>query len=253
MDQQLVQQILESVKHSYATIADEFTQTRQYNWSVVDQLTQDLVRDDMTILEAGCGSGRLIQSIAAASDMVTFIGIDNNASLLELARSQYGNTYHGVNVSWHEADLFSLPVDDNSVDMVISIAALHHIPSRALRLRTLQEWQRVLKPGGSLLLTNWWLWSKACFDKYGLYRQCVRNMFSRYALGDFFIPWKTPQQDVVVDRYYHAFRLAELTSLLQASGFEIHSQEVVFINTESPKAYARSIVTQATVIEKTTS
>lgn len=49
----------------------------------------------------------------------------------------------------------TLPVDDASIDMVLSTQVLEHLPDPAAYLR---ECRRVLKPGGQLLLTTHGLW-----------------------------------------------------------------------------------------------
>src|SRR3989344_4703050 len=45
-------------------------------------------------------------------------------------------------------------------DKVYSISVLHHIPSRELQLQYLKEANRVLKPGGLLILRVWDFWKR---------------------------------------------------------------------------------------------
>ncbi len=49
-------------------------------------------------------------------------------------------------VSFHAADLRSLPIDDAAVDAVLSVEVVQHIPTDALRLDALRELYRVLPP-----------------------------------------------------------------------------------------------------------
>jgi len=48
-----------------------------------------------------------------------------------------------------------LPFRDYSFDHLISIAVIHHFSNDALRKAAVEELVRVVKPGGSLLVTVW--------------------------------------------------------------------------------------------------
>jgi len=49
------------------------------------------------------------------------------------------------------APMWAVPVPDNSVDELFSTHSLEHIPQERVIL-TLQEWLRILRPGGKLVL-----------------------------------------------------------------------------------------------------
>jgi demethylmenaquinone methyltransferase/2-methoxy-6-polyprenyl-1,4-benzoquinol methylase len=67
--------------------------------------------------------------------------VDASRSMLERARS------HGL--ATLQADGGHLPVRDDSVDAVLIVDALHHIPDQ---VGTLEEAARVLRPGGVLVI-----------------------------------------------------------------------------------------------------
>jgi len=50
-----------------------------------------------------------------------------------------------------KAPMWDLPLDTNSVDAIVSYHALEHVPLAQVN-PTLQEWYRVLIPGGSVVL-----------------------------------------------------------------------------------------------------
>jgi SAM-dependent methyltransferase len=50
-----------------------------------------------------------------------------------------------------KADMWDIPLEDNSVDFLVSFASLEHI-SKFKVAPTLQEWQRILKPGGAFAI-----------------------------------------------------------------------------------------------------
>lgn len=95
-----------------------------------------------TVLDYGCGNGENTLPLAARDARV--IGVDVSEALLRLARQRL--TLHGVanRATFLAGSAHELPLPDNSVDVVMGIAILHHLD---LELAA-SEVHRVLKPGG---------------------------------------------------------------------------------------------------------
>ncbi|MFH1508897.1 MAG: class I SAM-dependent methyltransferase [bacterium] len=215
MRKKLVKNVLANVNHSYAIIANHFAQTRVKNWPQVDEMVKKYVHDKMKVLEVGCGAGRLVNSLADISGEISYVGLDNNLEFLKIAKKKFGHKLRGCKITWRQAELFKTGEKDNSVDVVLCIAALHHIPSAKLRKDALAEWQRILKPGGILIMTNWWLLSKEAEKRYKLKRQKLPNRLFGYDKGDYLIPWKNSEGKIIAKRYYHAFTLQKIEGLLK--------------------------------------
>jgi ubiquinone/menaquinone biosynthesis C-methylase UbiE len=134
-------------------------------------------------------------------------GIDQSEELIKIAQKDYPTANFQV------ANIFNLPFDDGRFDVAAGIAFFHHIPSRELRLRVLQEMARVLKPGGILFFTNWNLRQPVLRKKYKL--RCWDFFFPHNNMdaGDFWIAFQSKP------RYYHHFGKGELTRLAKAAGF----------------------------------
>ena len=99
-----------------------------------------------TVGDLGCGTGTITAAIAPHVKFVH--AIDASPAMLASARERL----MGVpNVRLSSGALESLPLDDASLDVAIMLLVLHHVaePSRAL-----SEVQRVLKPGGRLLVID---------------------------------------------------------------------------------------------------
>ncbi len=90
-----------------------------------------------TVLEVGCGGG-----IAYFGQRYNMIGLDLSFGSLKCCPDSY--------VGKLQCDATQLPVQSNSVDAVISAFFWEHIPPNVKPLM-LQEFYRVLKPGGKLL------------------------------------------------------------------------------------------------------
>lgn len=97
-----------------------------------------------SVLDVGCGIGRLTRALAPRAREV--IALDVSADML--ARAKRLNT-HLANVTWLLGDGVSLaPVPDASVDAIISYVVFQHIPDPAITLGYVRDMGRVLRPGG---------------------------------------------------------------------------------------------------------
>jgi SAM-dependent methyltransferase len=99
-----------------------------------------------TVLEIGCGVGRMTHRLAELAGRV--IAADISQEMLDRAAK---NMIEAPNVDYLlVAGDGTLPVPDASVDLVFSYITLQHVPSRDAQLRYLRESLRVLRPGGTL-------------------------------------------------------------------------------------------------------
>lgn len=205
-------ELLSRIKQDFENIAPSFSETRQRFWSDLTFLVE-LVRDGEKILDAGCGNGRLLESIWRKID---YVGLDSSPTLIKLAKEKYGKK---EGVKFLVGDVLNLPFQDGSFDKVFAIALFHHLPSSELRQKAAKELNRVLQPGGLAIITVWNVWQL----KYLPY--LIWSFLKDFLLGfkidfrDTFIPWKRGRSKVF--RYVHAFTLGELEKLLSEAGFRI--------------------------------
>jgi arsenite methyltransferase len=104
-----------------------------------------------TVLDLGCGAG---VDLLVAAQMVgpegKAIGIDMTSSMLERARASAREM--GLdNVELHEGLIESLPLEDESVDAVISNGVIDLVPDKDA---VFAEIDRVLRPGGRLQIAD---------------------------------------------------------------------------------------------------
>jgi SAM-dependent methyltransferase len=123
------------------------------------EIEQPIVREILgglpvgVALDAACGTGRHAQYLASLGHEV--IGVDSSPEMLELARAKVPGG------EFHEADLHELPLEDDSVDLVVCAISLTHVPELE---PVLQELVRVLRPGGHLVISD----SRGVFAEIGL-------------------------------------------------------------------------------------
>jgi ArsR family transcriptional regulator len=105
-----------------------------------------LLPSDWTVADLGCGTGQVVAELAPFVARVT--GVDNSAAMLKAAKRRVNGT---GNVELRRGDLESLPLDDASCDAALLVLALTYVPDVAAVLR---EAERVLKPGGRLVVVD---------------------------------------------------------------------------------------------------
>jgi ubiquinone/menaquinone biosynthesis C-methylase UbiE/DNA-binding transcriptional ArsR family regulator len=101
-----------------------------------------------TLLDLGTGTGRMLGLLADRFDQG--IGVDMSHAMLAIARSDLER--RGLaQCQVRHGDLFHLPYDNGSVDLITIHQVLHYLndPERAL-----QEAARVLAPGGRMLVVD---------------------------------------------------------------------------------------------------
>jgi SAM-dependent methyltransferase len=105
----------------------------------------DLLPREGRILEIGCGSGGLLAALAR--DGRVAVGVDIALRWLIIARRRLRD--HHLCVPLVAACAESLPWADDTFDAVVADSVLEHIDEPA---QALQEWRRVLRPSGRLVV-----------------------------------------------------------------------------------------------------
>ena len=102
-----------------------------------------------TVLDLGCGNGRVALALAARGFQVE--GLDISPSMIEEARAAAAAA--GVDARFRVGDAVELPQDENGLDAVVfACNGIGHL-TRDGKVACLVELQRVLRPGGVALLS----------------------------------------------------------------------------------------------------
>jgi len=128
---------------------------------IEDMLNESFDLRDKKVLDFGCGVGAISNMFLPQN----YLGIDSDMKRVDYA----SKLNRGYNFKVIEGN--KLPAPDDSVDTIVIIAVLHHIPSEII-IDYLQEFKRVLKITGHVLviepclfkysyINNWFM---KCFD-----------------------------------------------------------------------------------------
>jgi arsenite methyltransferase len=127
----------DATAQSFAGVANHWTLGRAQRGSVV--------------LDLGCGAGTdLLIAAQMTGPTGRVIGVDMTPAMLDRARDS-AQEMGLENVELHESLIESLPLEDASVDIVISNGVIDLVPDKEA---VFDEIDRVLRPGGRLQIAD---------------------------------------------------------------------------------------------------
>ncbi len=148
---------LDSFKESEANFhnkeAENFSnKNRKYSYRVSkyhdDYLSEfKYLPKGSSVLEIGCGGG--IESLRLSELGMKIYVSDISVGMVKKAKSLLTNSSQDNSINFLVCDAEELPFGDNSVDSILIVASLHHLPNPDIFF---QEARRVLKPDGLMVV-----------------------------------------------------------------------------------------------------
>jgi SAM-dependent methyltransferase len=135
---------------------EEFWASGHTIWADIKRVIGYTPSPTASILEIGCGVGRLTRAIAPEVGRV--IALDISEKMIEIARKS-----DLPNVDFRTAEGFALTgIPDRSADFVLAYCVFQHLPSYAALRSYLVEMYRVSMPGSLIAFTlvprDWTVW-----------------------------------------------------------------------------------------------
>ncbi len=108
-------------------------------------LAAGIVPQPASVLDIGCGTGRLLRQARTRWPEAQLIGVDPAAGMIEVAKRLTPDA------TFFSGTAESLPLESATVDLALSTLSFHHWRDQAAGLR---EIARVLRPGGYVVLVD---------------------------------------------------------------------------------------------------
>jgi ubiquinone/menaquinone biosynthesis C-methylase UbiE len=150
------------MKYASATYVEEtrigfvFLRTHTWQHHVLRVAINDLRRlagDPLpkggTLLDVGCGQGRSFRYLRDVFAPARMLGLDADPHSIDLSRAEAER--ESIDVALFTSDCARIDLPDASVDTVFCHQTFHHLVEQE---RALDEFWRVLKPGGLLLFAE---------------------------------------------------------------------------------------------------
>jgi len=181
-----------ATQKTFDKIADVWHSLRKRPWMDVVEWARNI--KEKVVLDLGSGTGRHSKPLAQEN---LVIALDFSKKMLDM------NQYADYKI---QGDISSIPLKDETVDVVLAIASIHHL-KKGSRKKVLNEINKVLKPGGEGIVSVWYR-----------HQERFKNIPTS---GDVIIPWKFEGKSY--PRYYHLFTLPELKKLIEDSNLKLES------------------------------
>ncbi|MBI1279098.1 MAG: methyltransferase [Anaerolineaceae bacterium] len=234
MDTQTVNRLNAINRAFYATVADDFDQTRGTAWPGWQRLLPYL-KTPISVLDVGCGNARfalfLHDNLSAISQppsnsepfpvdsvlgtqhsvlSLSYTGLDSSPALLAHARTALADRTN-LTFTLEQRDIIENPPDSGEYDLVVLLGVLHHIPGYEQRQTFMRQLAKRVKSGGLLVFAAW------RFYEYERFRERVVSWPDDLHVehNDYLLDWR---RGAVSLRYCHYTDDAEHDALVEATG-----------------------------------
>ena len=223
MNPDIVQRLLALNQTFYADRAAAFARSRGAGQAGLMR-TLPFLPPAPSVLDIGCGNGRLARWLAGQRPGATYVGLDASAGLLAAAdqtiRGLAGIRAHLVMTDVTQPDwpTVALAPTGGSFDAIYLLALLHHLPGFELRAAALRQAAGLLAPGGALIVTYWQFWDDARWQERVLPWETVGLTTGDVEAGDALLDWRRDGPGL---RYVHHVTPAEANELAHAAGIHV--------------------------------
>lgn len=211
---------IENPTHAVISAKDEVDAATKSKEQIAD-IKHQLSAGDV-LLDLGTGYGRVAKYLLPQMTLGGYIGVDSAYQMLELFQKRYAATKaeQSTPALFLNADIHTLPLKDASVDVVIVCAVFLHNHKNVVQ-KAMEEIERVVKPGGRVLVYSSFPRSATLMGLQGHAYQALLNLLGR--------PYKNGPV-----RYYRHLEIARLFAKfseieLRPVGFSVIPKSIIFL------------------------
>lgn len=210
---------------SYETISKEYIRLKKRPWKEFVNYLEKIKNSFPLpkrglVVDIGAGNARNLQCFLRDTEQY-WEGVAVDISLELLGGITGGSNFYPHRIN---GDMVYLPIRDETAEMVICIASIHHLKTHEELEISLKDMERILKKEGYIILSCWRRW-KADTRKE-MIRDLILFPFKKiinreWRHGDYYLPWHDKEGRIIARRYYHLFTKSELKRAIQKTGLKI--------------------------------
>ncbi|MCF7790777.1 MAG: methyltransferase domain-containing protein [Victivallales bacterium] len=120
-------------------------------WAARKILTELKLKENVRVLDVGCGAGTAISLLNADLTEAEFSGIDYSPDMLELTKENNKSLLSDKRLEIYHASVDNLPFEDNYFDFAVGVETIYFWPDK---INGLAEIKRVLKKNSAFAMIN---------------------------------------------------------------------------------------------------
>jgi len=201
----------EITRQTYNSVSKHWDIKHQISWDIVKEfLKSQEDKQNLMLLDVACGTGRDLD----AALKISFS--KNNIFACDFSQGQIGVVKErGFNAK--VCSMLKLDYDDESFDIVMCTAAIHHLLEKKDQIKALLEIKRIMKKNAKAMITIWFPHSE--FINKNLKKG--KFLFIEETNKIVRVHYTVNSGGEVFDRYYYLFDEAEIKALCEKAGFKI--------------------------------
>lgn len=220
MNQTTIDTLLTINRVFYEELAQPFADSRSTRQPGLQWVVQSL-RGVATLLDVGCGNGRLAHAVDEAGQSLRYTGIDASAALLAIAAESAAALttvqaeYRLIDIS---RDSWTTHLPQPCFDGIALLAVLHHMPGWERRVALLRALRDLLAADGSLIISTWQFLNEERLRRKIVSWREVGLEDSDLQPGDYLLDWHRGGSGL---RYCHLLDEDEVNVLANAAGLTV--------------------------------
>jgi SAM-dependent methyltransferase len=218
----------------YSKIAKEFDATRHYQWAGWDKLAgyfREAGFIPSSVLDIACGNGRFLETLLRISPETTYLGIDNNKTLLKIAEKEHASQ----KIIFKKIDIYSDWDLPQKYHLVVAFGITHHLVNAQVRIEFFSKIKEAMNDDGIAVVSFWDFLSDEKLSKKIITRKKFlqaensngtmedpaglnSGIFDSLRKDDYILDWK---EGKTAYRFCHYYPMSEINDIFTQTNLSI--------------------------------
>ncbi len=182
---------------NFTWVAADYCQNSQFQYEHAQQaLRHYLFKGNETVLDVGCGDGKITAEIAKKVSLGSVLGIDSSSHMIHFAQTKFGTKQNNLNFDRCRAEEIT---HQNKFDLITSFACLHWVKNQ---MKFLEGSKNALKDRGKILIT--------LYPKHPDIWNSIEETAENQMWKDFFVGYENQHVSYDINTYRYLCRQAGL-------------------------------------------